>query len=440
VPWIRRFPSNTAPVEALVPVSAITPDGLLVREDGALVRYLDVVPSNPLAIDGAGCERLTDGLTDIINMVPSGMSVQCHVQATRVELEDLIASHRQEVTTVGDRHPDTTREALRRLAECHEESLRAHAAASGALDVRYVLVVPFTPPDVPVSSRLTAAHDRYARESLRLVDRLRSSLVGLDMKATVLDGASVADLLWRRLSPSRSAGTAPSRIRGVVGQLREDDASAAGLGATRLRHALAQDHVDARDRRHLAVGDGLEQTIFMNKAPERTFYGWLLHAMQNDLPWTLSVHVHARDRRQDREKENRRARRLWGVNEGSLDRRARPDRQQHDQQQELEQLVDELSTGAQRLTDVSIYQTIRAADAAQLSEAVTAARHDLTAVVDASSSGGEARQLDLWQSSLPLGLDTATAPPSSWASPARARRRRSSSWAEPWSHADVNSM
>ncbi len=408
MPWPRPTPSTTAPVEALVPVDAIAHDGLLIREDGAFVRYLEVVPNNPLALDATGCERLTDGLTDLINMVPSGMSVQCHVHATRVELEDVIASHRAEVDAVGERQPPDTRAALSRLAACHEDSLRAHADACGALDVRYVLVVPFTPSDVPTSARTQAAHDRFGRESLRLVDRLRSALAGLDMKSSMLDGSAVADLLWRRLSPSRSLATAPSRIRGIVGPPHGASYAAARASA-RLRHALAQDEIDASDRRHLAIGDALEQTIHMNKAPERTFYGWLLHAMQGDQPWTISVHIHARDRRQDRDKENRRARRLWGVNEGSLDRRARPDRQQHDQQQELEQLVEELSTGAQRLTDVSIYQTIRAPDLTQLAEAVVTARHDLTAVVDAGTSGGDARQLDLWRSSLPLGLDVAHA-------------------------------
>jgi hypothetical protein len=236
VPWYSRTPPTTAPVEALVPVDAIAPRRAPIREDGALVRYLEVVPYNPLSLDATGCERLTDGLTDLINMVPSGMSVQCHVHARRIELEDLIASHRAEVDAVGERHAPATREALSRLAACHEDSLRAHAHACGALDVRYVLVVPFTPPDFPTNARPQIAHDRFARESVRLVDRLRSGLAGLDMKSSMLDGPAVADLLWRRVSPSRSTATAPSCIRGIV-RSPHDVAGAAARTSARGRVA-----------------------------------------------------------------------------------------------------------------------------------------------------------------------------------------------------------
>ena len=75
----------------------------------------------------------------------------------------------------------------------------------------------------------------------------------------------------------------------------------------------------------------------------------------------------------------------------------------------LEELVDELSTGAQSLTDVAIYQTIRVEgdDPDELAEAVATARRDLSTVVDAATSAGDARQLPLWTSNLPLGLDAA---------------------------------
>jgi len=155
-------------------------------------------------------------------------------------------------------------------------------------------------------------------------------------------------------------------------------------------------------------GDGrLEQTIYLSRTPERTFYGWLLHAMQNPAAWTLSVHVHVRDRGAERDRFNRRARRLWGVNEGAAQRSARPDRRQHDQQHELEELVDELSTGAQTMTDVSVYQTVRARTEDGLADAVQAATRDLSTVVDAAASTGDAAQGPLWTSSLPLALDAA---------------------------------
>jgi hypothetical protein len=247
-------------------------------------------------------------------------------------------------------------------------------------------------------------------------ERLRSALAGLDMKASLMTGPEVADLLWSRFTPTAAEvtrATAPSRhAPRMFGAFdHEIDRQTAARAASRLRAAICQGTVDFTDRRRVGVDGALEHTLYVSRCPERTFYGWLLHAMQAGVPWTLSVHVHVRDRVTERDRHNRRARRLWGVNEGALDRRARPDREQHDQQAELEDLVEELGTGAETLCDVAIYQTLRAPgphpDAELLAETVTTAVRDLGSVVDAGVALGDAMQPDLWTSGLPLGLDAA---------------------------------
>ncbi|HEX8121237.1 MAG TPA: hypothetical protein VF549_08225 [Solirubrobacteraceae bacterium] len=420
----------------LLPVEALTRDGLLIRSDGAFVRYLEVAPTNPLVLDAHGCARMTRGFTELLTRVPPGLSVQCYAQATPVSLEDLIARSRTETDAATDQllaSPDgLTRaqgHALRRLAACTEDSLRVHAEDQAAVDVRYVLVVPWHPDVVAHGPRRLggrrrktdplerplAEHARFAREAQQHAERLRSALAGLDMKASLMSGPDVADLLWSRFSPAAAAARArrPSAQEPpVLASLDHDtDREKAGVAAARLRDAICRGELDLLDRHRLGVDGGLEHTVYVSRRPERTFYGWLLHAMQGGLPWTLSVHVHVRDRAEERDRHNRRARRLWGVNEGAADRRARPDRQQHDQQAELEELVDELSTGAETLCDVSIYQTLRApgpgADGDALRDAVRAATRDLGGIVDAQVSVGEALQPDLWTSSLPLGLDAA---------------------------------
>jgi hypothetical protein len=365
--WRRSAAVYSA--KTLLPIRSLSEDGLLTRTDGTLVRYLQVVPTNPLVADDDGCERMTRGLTDLIQRIPAGTGIQCYVEATPIALDDLLARHRRETDTATAPAPPATRDALRRLAEAHAASLRLHAENQAALDVRFVLIVPS--PGAADEDAQAATHARAERESRQLTERLRSALVGVDMKANVMDGAAVGALL--------------------AGRVGEDGAST----------------VDTTDRRRLTVAGAFEQTIHLSRIPERTFYGWLLHAMQSPRPWALSVHLHARDRIEDRDRENRRARRLWGVNEGAADRRARPDRQQHDQQDELESLVDELGSGAQRLVDLAVYQTIRADAADDLAEAIEAARRDLGAVVDAGVGAGDARQLPLWLSALPLGLDQA---------------------------------
>jgi len=422
----------------LLSVEALTRDGLLVRSDGALVRYLAVVPGNPLVLDPDGCERMTRGFCELLGRVPAGMSVQFYAHASPVALGDLLAHTKAQTdgataALVQSADPEAVAQgqALRRLASLHAESVALHAQDQAAVDVRYVLVAPYLPDAAglrppgalrrptarrqPALERSVESHLRLARESLAHTESLKSALSGLDVRAQLMDGAQVADMLWSRLAPGapQAGARAPSgESQGLLSDLDAPvDAAGAVRAAERLRAALCQGTIDLRARRWVELDDGLEQTIYLSRRPERTFYGWLVHAMQSDRPWVLSVHAHVRDRGAERERHNRRARRLWGLNEGSLDRRARPDRAQHDQQAELEELVDELSTGAQTLCDLAVYQTIRqpgpAADSVALGEAVQAAARDLASPVDAGVGLGDAQQPDLWLSALPLGLDAA---------------------------------
>jgi hypothetical protein len=419
----------------LLPVEALDQDGLLVRSDGALVRYLEVIPSNPLALDEAGCERMTRGLTDLLLRVPASTSVQLYAEATHIALDGLLRELRADTNAVlapmqHDAMLHARSDALRQMAALHEESLTQHAHAQAALDVRFTLVVPYIPaapsPGVRrgggrrcVSAPLSRAldeHLRLARASLELSESLRSALSAADMQARLMSGPEVADLLWRRLSPQVARTTprqAPSRTPRVVGD--GDHAvtrQQARLVAARLRDVVCQGAVDLSDPRRVIVDGDLEHTIYLARRPERTFYGWLLHAMQSTKPWTLSMHVHVLDRAEMRARYAGRERRLAGLNEGRAEDGRRPDRDQIRQEQEYAALIDaDLASGAETLCDVALYQTIREPgpepDPRTLHTDVVAAMRALGGVTDAHVSRGELQQTVLWRSTLPLGLDVA---------------------------------
>ena len=74
----------------LPPVTEVTEGGLVTRSDGALLRYLRVAPHNPLALDHAGCDRMTRGLTELLTSLPTGANLQCYVHATPLPVDDLV--------------------------------------------------------------------------------------------------------------------------------------------------------------------------------------------------------------------------------------------------------------------------------------------------------------------------------------------------------------
>ena len=134
--------------------------------------------------------------------------------------------------------------------------------------------------------------------------------------------------------------------------------------------------------------------------------------MQVQRPFTL-IGARARARPAARARAlPARHRRLFGVNRGAELRGRTPDYEMLAQEEELSELLKELS-GHERASafEVSIYQSIRERgpdpDPVQLAEAVEQASREIIAASDARVNVGQLRQLELWQSSLPLGRDLA---------------------------------
>lgn len=422
-----------------LPIEALSHDGLLVRSDGVLVRYLEVVPSNPLVMGQGELDARTEDFTKFLAAIPPKMSIQAYVTATPLGLEDLLARNRAEtdavtahLVTSADPLKVAQGQALRQLGELHDEGIAMHSHDLAAHEIKYVLVVPWVP-DLPIpgASQLRLPrrpartdplrrdldhHLRLARESRDHLDALRSALAGADMTSRALDGRAVLDLLWRHCAPQTArmhpAG-APSRATpDVLGSLDAAvDADAAKAVARRLRDSIGVGAVELTDRRTVTVDGDRAHTIFLSRRPEETFYGWLLHAMQSDKPWILSVHVAQRDRIGDRARYRRRQKRLWGINEGAAREGRRPDIDQEEQEDEHGVVVSDLGTGGQALQDVSIYHcTLEPGpepDPQILSQTVTRTMRAIAGAVECGIQRGEIMQPALWRSTIPIGLDVA---------------------------------
>jgi hypothetical protein len=424
----------------LCAVEALDREGLLVTSEGALVRYLRVAPKNPLVMSQAERDQVGHALGQLSGRLAAGQSLQFYVEATPVRLETLMEHSDVEAERARRAlraEADERADALERLHAALRESLERHAQDQAAVDVAYYVVVPYVPDQrvrvgwrelVPLRrSRLRAvtlersleSHRRVARESLHVTDSFRGDLEALDLSTHLLSGPEVLDLLWRRFNPT-AADRTPDRRPGarerrleVVGELNAvDDAREAARAAHALRELVADSAVDCADQRYLRVDRDLEQVLYVATLPDATEFGWLLDAMQVQRPFTLTVHVHALDRLRERTRFKARHRRLFGINRGAELRGRTPDYEMLAQEEELAELLKELS-GHERASafEVAIYQSIRERgpepDAVLLAEAVEQASREIIAASDARVNTGQLRQLDLWQSSLPLGRDVA---------------------------------
>ena len=422
----------------LVPLQALDSQGLLVTDEGTLVRYLRVSPKNPLVMADSGRRQVAEAFGALVNRVAAGQSLQFYVEARPIRLDELLAQNHAEAAHARQATSDKARaDALDRLSRAQTESLRHHADEQAAVELAYYAVVPLAPDHgsrldwralVPgrrmrlataPTSRPLESHRRLARESLALADSIRSDLEALDLSTHLLTGPEVADLLWRRFNPTTADRTPERRPSAKESQLqlagRLDllaHAREAAAAAHALRETLGTSMADFGDPRHSAHDRDLEQTVYVATQPDATYFGWLLDAMQVRRPFALAVHVHALDRLHERGRHRARHRRLFGVNRGAELRGRVADFEMLAQEEEASELVQELS-GQERASvfEVSIYQSIRERgpdpDPVQLAEAVEQVSREITAASDARVNAGQLRQPELWQSSLPLGRDVA---------------------------------
>ncbi len=413
----------------LLGVAAIGEDGLLVREDGEYVRYLEVGSVNPLVMDQAEGERVSAAFGQLAARLPDRQSLQLYVQGTPLELEDILAeeTHRCEQAAgaaedIGEGEHAT---AIRRLGIAQEQSIRATALNVAPLTLRYLVICPWRPAGRPLLSggasrrglRVKASvHERAMRDSLRHAEGVRSDLEAMGVPARPLDGREVLDLLHGRFDPdARRAGELPASFmcpEVIASPLAGEDAEDASARASALASAVCTAELGLSERSHVRIGGSAEEVFYVSLAPEQTWLGWLLHMMQAPRPFTLSVHIQATERYRERMAQKRRYRRIHGVNRG-VEQRGRPlDPDARVQEEEAAELNDELATSAGAgIYRVSIYGSLLesgpAPDTETLHELCQAAGREVTMACDARIGHGLFAQGALWRSTLPLGRDVA---------------------------------
>ncbi|MFZ0381153.1 MAG: DUF87 domain-containing protein [Solirubrobacteraceae bacterium] len=420
----------------LLGVEAIDRTGLVITSEGAFVRIFRVMPVNPLLMSGAEREKAAAGFQRLISQLQADERIQVVVEGRPVNLEELVGGSRREVETCAGPLPTRATPARDRLGLSRwrlfaalEESLRLHADSQAAVAVSHYLVVPFLPrrhvaraalaywkrgklPTAPLERTLTA-HRRAVREHLGRVDGLRAELEGEGMATELLDGEQVVHLLWSSFSPTKADdGRRPARAGELLGELdasvEREEAIEAGR---RLREAVAASSLDFdRDAQLAYVDRGAEQTIAVATTAGRTTMGWLHGAMLTRQPFTLSVYVHALERRRERQRLKLAYRRLFTINRGAESRGRVPDFDRYVQEREYEGLLGQLATGEQTgLFHVSIYERLRARgpdpDLPALSEAVDFCTEQIESAGDVKVNAGTFRQQRLWESTLPLGRD-----------------------------------
>lgn len=410
----------------LLPLRALCQEGVGVLSSGAFVRWIEVsTPVNPLIYDSEETEAIAQVLQQLASRLDERQSLQLLAHATPLPVQAIIQEERhtcqQAVTNARTEGKGGLALACERLGLAQEQSIRTQSDALAAMQVRYLVVVPWLPARTRLLTRLDArrgplrmtphAYQRACHESARRTEGVRSDLQAAGLSARELDGQEVAGLLRERFDSAQSEN--PLQDQGALelpATLAQLDSPKRAQAHTRgLWRALCPQPVNLRDRRVIRIGKEVAQTRYLGSLPEQTWLGWLLHLMSASCPFTVSVHIHGTDRARERQHHRRRYKRIFGNNRGT-ELKGRPlDPDQGAQEQEAADLNGELALTGAGVYGLSCYLTIPepCGDTEILQDTLDGIARELSAVNDAQLHTGLAAQSQSYTSTLPLGLDTA---------------------------------
>jgi type IV secretory system conjugative DNA transfer VirD4/TraG family protein len=425
---VRASSARARPSSAdLLPLEALSVDGVGVLRSGALVRWLEVSPVNPLIQGTDGAEAISRAFNSIAARLPDDrQSLQLIAQATPLPVDAILAAEREDCDAAAEdaraQGWETLGVAIERLGLAQEQSIRTQSQTLAALDLRYFVVLPWQPAREGVGLRrawrrqgpLTLSpseYERAARESARHAEGVRGDLESIGLAARALDGDEIAKLIWARFAPSQADVGAPADLSVTLPATLDELAGVedAVAHAAELRRALCPQPIDLRAKAVVRIGEHVEQARYVGSLPEQTWLGWLLYLMSAHHPFTLATHVHATDRTRERLFHKRRYRRIHGNNRGT-EMKGRPlDPDQQAQEAEAADLNAELALTGAGIYRVSNYLAVRepAGDAEALIEMLDSIGRELAAANEAHLHPAVAAQRDVVASSMPTGHDAA---------------------------------
>ena len=132
----------------LLDVVALDRTGTLVRSDGTLVRYYELIPQNPEVLAEDQQEVMIDGLGRALGALRAGETLQIYAVAAPIQLPELLTQLQQRLTDCLDSQPADRASAYRELAGAYEQTLRRRTIDNAAVRLRIYLIVPFSPENV----------------------------------------------------------------------------------------------------------------------------------------------------------------------------------------------------------------------------------------------------------------------------------------------------
>ena len=354
-------------------------EGLVVLCDGSFRKYISCKGINALLFDEADREMMARTFANFANSCDS--DIQIIIKSRNLSVDEYLSRYQILLKTDND--------YLKWYADYTDKWFRRVQDVTFVPEREFYIVISYHPPDCKTGKmwngrRSIQKHEEYLETLNRYVKTACEQLRSSNLKPAILSRKETRNLIFSDLNPSlyeKDPDAPPSRPN-------VSEAS-----------TLAGSAMKVTDE-HIWLDGKFIGTQYMFATPHETWMGWLVDLLTLSVEYTLSFFIHQCD--QDRvRKELKFKYRIGHVASTQL---ATPDLEGLESTRSAAAAIQEFLRSSNKAFDVSLYISTFADSQEHLAQNMDEIRR-VFKNRGAQMDRGQMLQLDLWQSTLSVGVD-----------------------------------
>ncbi|HNA74507.1 MAG TPA: hypothetical protein PKW73_14265, partial [Candidatus Obscuribacter sp.] len=354
-------------------------EGLVVLADGSFRKYISCKGINALLFDEAEREMMARTFANFANSCES--DIQIIIKSRNLSVDEYLSRYQILLKTDND--------YLKWYADYTDKWFRKVQDVTFVPQRDFYVVISYHPPDCKTGKswngrRSIQKHEEYLEILNRLKKTAFEQLRASNLRPQVLTRKDVRNLIYSDLNPSlyqKDPEAPPSR---------PNMSEASTLAGSALKITDEYVWLDGK-----YIG-----TQYMFATPHETWMGWLVDLLTISTEYTLSMFIHQCD--QDRVRRELKLKyRMGHVTSTQL---ATPDLEGLESTRSAAQAIQEFLRSSNKAFDVSLYLTTAADTPEHLAQNMDEIRR-VFKNRGAQMDRGQMLQLDLWQSTLSVGVD-----------------------------------
>lgn len=354
-------------------------EGLVVLCDGSFRKYISCKGINALLFDEADREMMARTFANFANSCDS--DIQIIIKSRNLSVDEYLSRYQILLKTDND--------YLKWYADYTDKWFRRVQDVTFVPEREFYIVISYHPPDCKTGKmwngrRSIQKHEEYLETLNRYVKTACEQLRSSNLKPAILSRKETRNLIYSDLNPSlyeKDPDAPPSR---------PNVSEASTLAGSAMK---VTDEYIWLDGKYIG-------TQYMFATPHETWMGWLVDLLTLSVEYTLSFFIHQCD--QDRvRKELKFKYRIGHVASTQL---ATPDLEGLESTRSAAAAIQEFLRSSNKAFDVSLYITTFADSQEHLAQNMDEIRR-VFKNRGAQMDRGQMLQLDLWQSTLSVGVD-----------------------------------